>query len=83
MPGAVAGFEPNDILLGITAVLDQIREGKPRVSTRIRDGSSIPRGNPVASSRDGGVLDPRDALWRGLGRIPRSGLVLKEPYRRF
>ena len=30
--GAIAGFEPNDILLGIASVLAQIRDGKPAVA---------------------------------------------------
>jgi hydrogenase expression/formation protein HypD len=29
------------------------------------------------------MLEPRDAFWRGLGRIPRSGLILKKPYRAY
>jgi hydrogenase expression/formation protein HypD len=77
--GAVAGFEPNDILLGISAVLDQIIEGRPGV--KLEYGRVVnPCGNPMARAVMEEMLEPRDAFWRGLGRIPQSGLVLKERY---
>ncbi len=79
VPGAVAGFEPNDILLAVSAILDQIIEGIPGVQleyTRVVD----PRGNPIAKAVMEELLEPRDACWRGLGRIPRSGLGLKGIY---
>jgi len=79
VPGAVAGFEPNDILLAISAVLDQITEGRPGIY--LEYGRVVtPRGNPVAQAVMEEMLEPRDALWRGLGRIPRSGLGLKDKY---
>jgi hydrogenase expression/formation protein HypD len=80
VPGAVAGFEPNDILLGISAVLDQIAEGRPDVY--LEYGRAVnPGGNPVARAVMDEILEPRDAFWRGLGRIPESGLGLKKRYR--
>jgi hydrogenase expression/formation protein HypD len=82
VPGAVAGFEPNDILLGISAVLDQITGGHPGVYLEYGRVVS-PRGNPVARAVMEEMLEPRDAFWRGLGRIPRSGLGFKEPYRAY
>ena len=77
--GSVAGFEPNDILLAISAILDQIAQGKPRVHleySRVVD----PQGNPVARTVIEEMLEPRDAFWRGLGRIPQSGLGFKDRY---
>lgn len=82
VPGAVAGFEPNDILLGISAVLDQLREAKPRV--HLEYGRAVdPDGNIRALDAMDRILAPVDACWRGLGMIPQSGLELREPYRRF
>jgi hydrogenase expression/formation protein HypD len=80
--GAVAGFEPNDILLGISAVLDQIMEGQPGVYLEYGRVVS-PQGNPVARALMEEMLEPKDASWRGLGRIPLSGLAFKEPYRHY
>ena len=79
VPGAVAGFEPNDILLAINAILDQMAEGIPRVQleyARVVD----PGGNPIARAVMEEMLEPRDACWRGLGRIPMSGLGLRDRY---
>jgi len=82
LPGAVAGFEPGDILLAILSVLDQIREGKPRVAneyTRV----VRPDGNPVARAMMAEMLEPTDACWRGLGVIPASGLKLRPAFAAF
>ena len=79
LPGAVTGFEPGDILLGVRAVLEQIRDKRPRVV------NAYPRvvrseGNPAARAVMDKFLEPYDALWRGLGRIPQSGLRFKPGY---
>ncbi|MCX6566183.1 MAG: hydrogenase formation protein HypD [Candidatus Aminicenantes bacterium] len=79
LPGAVTGFEPGDILLGVRAVLEQIRDKHPRVV------NAYPRvvraeGNPAARAVMEKYLEPYDALWRGLGRIPQSGLRFKLDY---
>ena len=79
VPGAVAGFEPNDILLAISAILDQIAEGTPRVQLEYARVVN-PRGNPIARAVMEEMLEPRDACWRGLGQIPKSGLGLRERY---
>jgi hydrogenase expression/formation protein HypD len=79
LAGAVAGFEPNDILLGLTAVLDQIKAGRPAVANEYRRAVS-PSGNPLARAIMEEILEEKDATWRGLGRIPRSGLKLRAAY---
>ncbi len=79
IPGAIAGFEPNDILLAITAILDQLGDGRPDVYNEYRR-AVLPGGNPVALAAMNDVLEPKDAVWRGLGRIPKSGLKLKNRY---
>jgi hydrogenase expression/formation protein HypD len=79
VPGAVAGFEPNDILLGVSAILDQIAQGRPGVDLEYARAVDA-RGNRVALAVMAEMLEPRDAFWRGLGRIPRSGLGLKSEY---
>ncbi len=82
LPGAVAGFEPNDILLGISAVLDQINQGKPGIF--LEYGRVVAaEGNPRARSVMEEMLDPVDARWRGLGKIAGSGLELKPEYSDF
>ncbi len=82
VPGAVAGFEPNDILLGISAVLDQIREGKPRVHLEYRRAVN-PEGNLRALEAMDRILEPTEGSWRGLGRIPGSSLRLRKSFHDF
>ncbi|MDH7512283.1 MAG: hydrogenase formation protein HypD [Clostridiales bacterium] len=79
LAGAIAGFEPNDILLGITAILDQIRNGQPGVANEYKRAVSS-SGNLLARAIMQEILEEKDATWRGLGRIPRSGLKLRAPY---
>lgn len=79
VPGVIAGFEPNDILLGISAVLDQIAAGRPDVA--LEYGRAVnPRGNALALAAMDEVLEAYNACWRGLGPIPRSGLKLRKKF---
>jgi hydrogenase expression/formation protein HypD len=81
-PGAIAGFEPGDILLGISSILDQIRDRTPQVA--IEYGRVVPRdGNPIALRLMEEVLEPKDAHWRGLGLIPNSGLKLRKAFKAY
>jgi hydrogenase expression/formation protein HypD len=73
-PGAVAGFEAADILLALCLMAEQIAEGRASVVNAYRRGASD-GGNPRARALLERVFLPADALWRGMGRIPRSGLV--------
>lgn len=79
IPGCITGFEPTDILLAISVILDQIREGKARVSNEY---SRVVRasGNTKAQAIMDELCKPKDAHWRGLGVIPKSGLKLKKRY---
>lgn len=82
LPGAVAGFEPADILLAVSSVLDRILRGEPGVDNEyrrvVREG-----GNPRARALMEEVLEVTDAVWRGLGFIPRSGLRLRKRFEGF
>ncbi len=82
VPGAVAGFEPNDILLGISAILDQMKREKPAVYLEYSRVVS-PEGNPVARAVMEEMLEPKDSFWRGLGRIPESGLKLRKRFKAY
>lgn len=79
LPGAITGFEPGDILLGILSILDQIKEGKAIVSNEYK---RVVRssGNRQAQAVMEETLEGKDAHWRGLGLIPKSGLKLKKRY---
>jgi hydrogenase expression/formation protein HypD len=79
VPQVVAGFEPEDILLGLLMLVNQVRGGRaevenayPRVVTR--------EGNVRAKELMYEVFEPCDAEWRGFPVIPKSGLRLKERF---
>jgi hydrogenase expression/formation protein HypD len=79
MPGIVAGFDPADILLALCLMAEQ------RAAERYETVNAYRRavaddGNPKARAVLKEVFRPGDALWRGLGRIPQSGLVLAPEY---
>jgi hydrogenase expression/formation protein HypD len=76
----VAGFEPLDIMEGIYLLLRQVREKRPSVQNQyIRVVKKS--GNPEARKISSRVFRSEDALWRGLGIIPGSGLRLKKEFR--
>jgi hydrogenase expression/formation protein HypD len=82
LPGAVAGFEPGDILLSVRSVLAQAAAGKPAVALEY-SRAVRPEGNPVARAVISEVFEPYDAVWRGLGVIPASGLRFRKAYAAF
>jgi hydrogenase expression/formation protein HypD len=80
--GAVSGFEPLDILLAVDRLVEQIETGRPRIENPYRRGVR-PEGNPAALKLMEAVFETGDANWRGIGRVPASGLRFREKYARF
>ncbi|MCX8043982.1 MAG: hydrogenase formation protein HypD [Desulfobacterota bacterium] len=78
----ITGFEPVDILEGIFLVLGQILDGNKEVTLQYRRAVS-PEGNKRAQSLLEKVFYPSPAEWRGLGRLPASGLAFTEAYQAF
>ena len=79
VPGVVGGFQPADILLALCLMAEQRRDGTAAVV------NAYPRavddaGNPRARALMEQVFEPTDALWRGIGRIPQSGLKLRPDF---
>jgi hydrogenase expression/formation protein HypD len=79
LPGVITGFEPLDILSGISMVCDMLYHKKaailnayPRIVKR--------EGNPRAVAAVNAVFDIADVLWRGIGVLPQSGLTLRPEY---
>jgi len=78
----VSGFEPLDVLLCVDMLVAQIESGKPTVEIAYRRGVR-PEGNQRALEVMDQVFEPCDASWRGIGTVPRSGLMLRKEYQRF
>ncbi|MGK4000584.1 hydrogenase formation protein HypD [Sorangium sp. So ce1024] len=82
-PLVVAGFEPLDVLAALRMVVQQIAEGRAAVENQYRR-LVAPQGNLVARGAMMEVFaEAADREWRGLGTIPRSGLVLRGRFARF
>jgi hydrogenase expression/formation protein HypD len=82
VPQVVAGFEPEDILLGLLMLVKQAREGRHEVE------NAYPRavcreGNRKAIDLMYRVFEPADVEWRGFPVIPKSGLRLKPEFERY
>ncbi len=82
IPGVITGFEPLDLVQGIYMILNQIWKGEGKVETQYK---RVVReeGNKKALEIINEVFEPVDAEWRGLGKIPESGLKVKEKYSEF
>lgn len=77
LPGVIAGFAPEEILLAVYLLAKQITEGRPRLENAYRRAVR-PEGNPLAQAMLKRCFAPRRDLWRGLGVIENSGLGLRE-----
>ncbi|MFH1413450.1 MAG: hydrogenase formation protein HypD [Candidatus Omnitrophota bacterium] len=79
IPCCVAGFEPLDMLEAIYLLLKQVISQRPKVANQylrvVRK-----QGNLKAKRIISDVFGISDALWRGLGRIPDSGLKIREQF---
>ena len=82
VPQVVAGFEPEEVLLGLLMLTRQVVEGRsvvenayPRAVTR--------DGNPKALALLAEVFETTDVEWRGFPVIPGSGLKPREPFSRY
>jgi hydrogenase expression/formation protein HypD len=80
-PCVVAGFDPPQILQGIAAILGQLADGRAEAASVYPSAGA--EGNAEALRLLEEVFVPGDAVWRGLGPIPRSGLALREAWREF
>jgi len=81
-PIVISGFEPADILYSIYLIARQIRENKPKVEIEYtRAVKWLPQKKAIRMMSR--VFEVESCFWRGLGKIPNSGLVLKSKFRRF
>ena len=78
-PGAVAGFEPVDILAGLQELLRQREAGEPSIAN-VYPRVVGDQGNAKAMALMEEVFAPCDTLWRGLGELPGSGLEIRSAF---
>jgi hydrogenase expression/formation protein HypD len=76
IPCVVTGFEPADVMQGIEMLLAQVLKGESRVEIQYSRAVTWD-GNPKAQAILERVYVPCDAIWRGLGLLPGSGLSIR------
>lgn len=82
IPCVVAGFEPLDILESIRLLLGQIKSGQARVENEYRRAVTY-EGNLKAQQLMEKVFTKQTTSWRGIGKIPQSGLKVRQNYASF
>lgn len=82
VPQVVAGFEADDILLGLCMLAQQVRDGTDRVENAY-PRAVMENGNPKAMAIMNQVFEPSDVEWRGFPVIPKSGLRLRDSFRQY
>jgi hydrogenase expression/formation protein HypD len=82
VPIIVTGFEPVDIMEGILMAVTQLEAGRAEVENQyvrsVRRDGTVPARSLVEE-----VFELADRKWRGIGTIPRSGLVLRPEFMDF
>lgn len=75
-PSVITGFDAVDILTAILLILQQITDNKAIIENQYTKVVKN-EGNPRALSIMNEFFEPSDAYWRGIGRLPGSGLQLR------
>jgi hydrogenase expression/formation protein HypD len=82
VPQVVAGFEPLDVIIALRMLLKQVKDGESKVENEY--GRVVkPYGNLKAKKLMNEVFQQEDAKWRGLGKVPNSGLRLRPEFEKF
>ena len=82
VPIVVTGFEPLDIMEGISMVVTQLETGDYRVENQYTR-SVRSEGNSQARRVIEQVFEVDTRTWRGIGEIPKSGLCLTPQYSQY
>ncbi|GAG28211.1 unnamed protein product, partial [marine sediment metagenome] len=82
IPCVISGFEPLDILQTVFMLTKQIEEGRAEVEIQYKRIVK-PEGNKIALEKVSRVFKIVDSEWRGIGKIPLSGLEIREEYKQF
>ncbi len=82
VPVAIAGFEPLDILRAVADLVDMFEDERPSVSNSYARAVTG-QGNLAALDVMDRVFEVCAADWRGLGKVPASGLRIRRGFAEF
>ena len=82
MPTVIGGFEPNDVLMSIYLLMQQISQNRTCLENEY---SRIVKaeGNPKALEAIRDVFNVSTGNWRGIGKLEKSALLFKDEFTRF
>jgi len=81
-PCVVAGFEPIQIIEGLTEICRQLSRGIAEVKS-VYSAVVTEGGNVIAQKIIDECFKPADGYWRGIGKIEKSALKLRDKYSKF
>lgn len=82
-PVVIAGFEPLDVMQAILMLIRQVNEGRAEVENEY-SRAVTQNGNDNAKGMVARIFEMRKSFeWRGLGRVPYSGLKITHKYKLF
>ena len=79
MPAVISGFEAEDILSAVWGLLRQIINHDCKLENEYKRAVS-PQGNLLAQKMMSSCFERETAEWRGLGKIPASGLKFRAEF---
>jgi hydrogenase expression/formation protein HypD len=80
VPIVITGFEPLDLLEGVSRAVRRLEAGEPGVENQYSRVVND-QGNRASQSLLERVFEVCDRKWRGIGLLPKSGLRLRYEYR--
>lgn len=82
IPIVVGGFEPLDILYSLALIVQQISKEDPKVENGYPRAVNY-EGNQRSKDLIEEVFQVTTSIWRGIGKIPDSGLTLAPEYNKY
>ena len=82
IPAVIAPFEPEGILMSVYRLVKPIADGTPRLENEYKRVVR-PEGNLLAEKMLDEAFELRTDIWRGLGKIEKSGFALRESLSEF
>ena len=79
IPIVVTGFEPVDLMQGLSLCIDQLEQGKSEVQNQYARAVPL-EGNKKAQEIIYKAYEVCDRDWRGIGLIENSGLCLRDEF---
>lgn len=81
IPFAVSGFQPEELVTAVYGLVKSI--GKQATVSNYYPSVVTAEGNKTAQEKLDNYFKKADAVWRGMGNIPDSGLLLREEYQKY